>query len=266
VPDMTDETLKAAPEIADDETPPADGTAALRETARRDGRHGRRLAKYRGLAAELNRPNLKDEIAAHLRNMILSGALHPGDKIMQDEIAEELAVSKQPVREALIALESEGMIDNVPRQGSFVAMLEPEDVVDHYIIFGMLSGLAAERAAARLEPEQFDELERLFLEMSNETDPHRQEQLNSEFHGIINRVGGSMRLRSVLRTLAKSLPSRFFEVATDWNIWAATDHREILDALKARDGTRAAMLMQRHLQHGGDVTVRGLREAGFWSS
>lgn len=211
------------------------------------------------------RQNLKDEIAAHIRNLILSGELRPGEKILQDQVALDLAVSRLPVREALIALESEGLVKNIPRKGSYVAMLKPEDVIDHFIVFGMLSGLAAERAANRLTADQFDQLERLVEEMDRETDPMIQENLNGQFHEIINRAGSSLRLRSLLRGLAKSIPSKFFEMPTGWSDWARSDHKAIIDALRSRDGRAAAELMQQHLRNGGEAAVRGLRGVGFWA-
>lgn len=210
------------------------------------------------------RPNLKDAIADHVRSQILSGALRPGDRIPQDSIAETLSVSRLPVREALIALEAEGLIVNEPRRGSYVARLKAADVVDHFMVVGLLSGVAAERAAGRLSPAQLDELDRLCDAMEAEPDPARQEELNGRFHAIINRAGSSLRLRSLLRGLSQSIPSNFFSMPTDWRDWGGHDHRLIVAALRVGDGAEAARLTREHLVHAGDVAVQGLRAVGFW--
>lgn len=212
------------------------------------------------------RPNLKDVIADHVRSLILSGALRPGDRIPQDGIAEALAVSRLPVREALIALASEGLIVNEPRRGSFVARLTVEDVLDHFMVVGLLSGVAAERAAGRLSPEQLDELDRLCDAMEAETDPRLQEELNGRFHALINRAGSSLRLRSLLRDLSRSIPSDFFSMPTGWREWGGHDHRRIVAALRSGDGAEAARVSREHLLQAGTIAVDGLRAVGFWDA
>lgn len=216
------------------------------------------------LAAVQIRPNLKDEIANHVRSLILSGSLRPGDRIPQDDVATALSVSRLPVREALIALEAEGLVENLPRKGSYVAMLQPEDVIDHFMVVGLLSGVAAERAAGRLDADQLTELERLCVAMERERDAAEQEALNTRFHAIINRAGSSLRLRSMLRSLSRSIPSTFFEMPTDWQEWAGHDHRAILAAVRNGDGAEAARLTREHLRNGGEAAVTGLRAVGFW--
>ena len=86
------------------------------------------------------RHNLADEVATHIRTAILAGRLRSGERIDQDAIADELGVSRLPVREALIALDKEGLVNTIPRKGSYVARIDREDIADHYEIFGQLSG------------------------------------------------------------------------------------------------------------------------------
>ena len=218
-------------------------------------------------AADLRRlrPNLKDDVAAHLRERILSGALRPGAKINQDAVAEQLGVSKLPVREALITLEGQGLVDTVARRGAFVAPLTAEDVLDHYAVYGLVSGLAAERAATTISDEALGELETLVQRMEASGSPSEQEELNFAFHRLINRAGGSRRLLSVIRLLAGNIPARYFEFTVDWPERAQRDHREILAALCARDGPAAAAALNDHLRAGGEYAVRMLRDSGFWS-
>jgi DNA-binding GntR family transcriptional regulator len=210
------------------------------------------------------RHNLKDEVATHLRDLILSGEYRPGQKIDQDQIAEELGLSKLPVREALITLETEGLVENIARRGAFVAALTPDDVIDHYTMYGLLSGMAARRAAANLTEDELADLETVLSKMEASTDPSEQETLNWRFHEILNRAGGSRRLLSVLRLLSRNIPSRFFEVTTDWPDHAHADHRRILDALQHRDGEAACTAMSDHLREGATYAVNMLRSAGFW--
>lgn len=209
-------------------------------------------------------PNLKEQVSSHIRELILSGELRPGQRIDQDELAEDLGVSKLPVREALIVLEGEGLVDNVARRGAFVAPLTREDVRDNYVIYGIVSGLAARRAAERLSDEEIDVIGEIVTRMEQSADPAEQEELNFVFHRTINRAGGSRRLTSVLRLLSNTIPAGFFEFTTDWPERARDDHRRILQALRTRDAEGAAQLISEHLRAGGEFAVRMLEEARFW--
>ena len=203
-------------------------------------------------------------VAARLRELIFYGELRPGTKIDQDELAEQLGVSKLPVREALITLETEGIVDNLPRRGAYVAPLSRTDVRDHYNVFGMVSGLAAARAATALSAEQLEALEELAGQMESSDSLSEQEELNFRFHRIINRAGGSRRLRSVLLLLGRSLPTRFFGFTPGWGEVAHRDHREILRAFHARDEQAARSAMEKHLRDSADYAVRILEDVGFW--
>lgn len=208
--------------------------------------------------------SLKDIAAAAIRERIFSGDLKPGSKVDQDALAAELGMSKLPVREALISLDSEGLINSIARRGAFVAELTRDDIRDHYQIFGTVAGLAAQRAATSLTDEQLDELTRLLKEMESVDDPVAQERLNHEFHRLINLAGQSRRLTSVLGLLSKSLPSHFYEFHTQWADTARKDHRRILRALKRRDAEAASKAMSDHLRRGADHAVAFLESTGFW--
>lgn len=208
--------------------------------------------------------SLKDLAAAAIREGIFSGDLRPGSKVDQDALATELGMSKLPVREALISLDSEGLINSVARRGAFVSELTGDDIRDHYQIFGTVAGLAAERATNSLTDEELEELAALLTEMEAADDPATQERLNHKFHRKINVAGQSRRLGSVLGLLSKSLPSHFYEFHTAWADTARRDHRRILEALKARDAEAASKAMSDHLRRSADHAVAFLESTGFW--
>ena len=212
----------------------------------------------------VNHPSLKDAAAAYLREQILAGRLTPGTKVDQDEISEALGMSRLPVREALIELAHESLIDAVPRRGAFVARLERADIIDHYRIFALVAGLAASRAATSLTDEQLAELASVHASFVAATDPEAQAQWNHEFHRIINRAGGSRRLTSVLALLSRSLPVRYFEFAPNWAEASARHHARILTALEERDAHEAQRLMEHHVAESGALAVEILQEMGYW--
>ena len=209
-------------------------------------------------------PNLKKIAEAYVRQAIFSGKLRPAQKIDQDAIADQFGFSKLPVREALISLEHEGIVENIPRRGAFVANLTREDILDHYWLIALTAGIAAHRAAGQLDDEQLGELGRVLDELDTAGSPARMDELNGLFHRMINRAGGTLRLRSALRLLSQTMPENFFEFAQGWNENASAQHHRIFAALSASDGAEAERAMVDHIKAGGQFAVRRLEEVGFW--
>lgn len=215
-----------------------------------------------------HRANLNQEVAQHIRDLILSGEARPGTKIDQDQVAENLGVSRLPVREALITLEAEGVIANVPRRGSYVAQLEPDDFKDHYEMFGHLSGMAAARAATIKDPSLIAKLRAINADMRKSTIPADRDALNVEFHRLINKAGSSRRLRSVLRILSNSMPTSFFAQQPEWEWKKDTldEHDAIVDAIEAGDSAAADNAVAVHFHNTGEQAVRMLQDSGFWNA
>lgn len=101
---------------------------------------------------------LAKEVVAYICELVLSGALKPGTKIYQEAVSGALAVSRSQIREALVIQGHEGLFDVTPRQGAAVAQLTPEDFVDHFGLFGVVSGQAAAMAAELLKGGEIDQL------------------------------------------------------------------------------------------------------------
>jgi len=214
------------------------------------------------------RQNLKQDVAKQLRDAIFSGSMRPGERIDQDALAASLGVSRLPVREALITLETEGMVVNVVRRGVFVAALEPEDILDHFAMYGALSGVAAARTASRPDPALLEELMAISAQMRAGTDPRELDRLNFAFHRLINKSGGSRRLITVLRILSNNMPSQFFTGSKEWDFRerAFDEHDEIIAAIRAGDGRGAAAAVTNHFRHVGEQAVLSLRSVGFWDN
>ncbi|HUG83029.1 MAG TPA: GntR family transcriptional regulator [Euzebya sp.] len=212
------------------------------------------------------RGKLKDLAAAHIRLQIANGELHPGERIDQDAVAEEVGISRLPVREALIQLESEGLVRVIPRRGVVVEALTPEDIRDTYRMYGFASGIAAERAARHATDDDLRVLGDLLGKMDQTSDRAELEQLNDQLHARINQLGMTARLRSILRALAPSLYSGFFYGDQEWVHRARQEHDEIVSALLRRDPTAARAAMERHLGAIGEHAVEELLKRGFWAT
>jgi len=219
-------------------------------------------------STRFRRQNLKQDVARYLRDQIFSGVLKPGERIDQDGLAEAVGVSRLPVREALIKLEAEGMVVNLPRRGAFVAQLAPEDITDHFEMYGVLSGVAAARAASLGSTQLVDDITEISSRMRNATDPDAHDQLNFRFHQLINKAGASGRLVSVLRILSDNMPSHFFTSNNEWAFRerAFAEHDQIVAAIRAGDSAGAASAVANHFRHVGEQAEHSLRAAGFWDN
>lgn len=102
---------------------------------------------------------LKDHVYDYIANQILIGKLHPEDKINENSICSELAISRTPVREALIQLASEGILDNVPRKGFIVKSLSKKEASELYVLLGHLDGLAAKVACPYLTEKMYRDMQ-----------------------------------------------------------------------------------------------------------
>jgi DNA-binding GntR family transcriptional regulator len=205
---------------------------------------------------------MSEEVATHIRERIFDGTLERGQRVPQDAIAAELGVSRLPVREALITLETEGLVDSEPHRGTFIVPIRAEDIEDHYRIYGMVQGLATARAATRITEPVLRKLEELHEQMVRATDSDELHDLNWEFHTLINKTGGSRRLLSVLRQLSHNLPRSVYEMPSGGGPVANKGHAKILAALRSGDTAAADAASREHVRLEGDRVVRTLRDLG----
>jgi DNA-binding GntR family transcriptional regulator len=209
---------------------------------------------------------MPDDVAGHIRRSILTGELRPGTKIDQEAIGAALGVSRSPIREAIVILGQEGLLDLTPRRGAAVAQLTPDDIVDHYELFGVVSGRAAAIAAETLKDDQIDELTAIheaFRAAPPDTPPGTLSSLNDDFHRIINACA-PRRTRWLLRLLERSVPADYYEFTDGWNAQAAAHHTTILDAITLRQPDRARRAMEHHLHESGVAAADALTTRGFW--
>ena len=215
-------------------------------------------------AAPRRRPNLAEEVAAHIRDAILAGRLKPGQRIDQDAIAEELGVSRLPVREALISLDREGLVHTIPRKGSYVSRIDRGDIADHYQIFGQVAGLAAARAVSRMDDAGIERLATLHEGMSASVTLEEQQRLNHEFHRTINKAAGSQRMSSMLQLLSRSLPMPYVDFPAEWLAEANRQHKDILDAFRRRDTLAAQRAMEQHINASARHAIEVLERLDFF--
>ncbi len=204
---------------------------------------------------------LNDLVTEQLRDAILSGRFPPGTALNQRDIADQLSVSRMPVREAFRALELEGLIRGLPRRKAVVVTLQPEDVAEIVDILATLEARAAERIAERLDGEAIDRLRALNAELrASPSDVIRRIELDLEFHGLICQQPAT-RTALLVQTHRNAL--RPYVMATDGlasrRAEAEAEHDAIVAAFVRGDSAGAAAAVDRHVRAEGHALVAWLK-------
>jgi DNA-binding GntR family transcriptional regulator len=221
--------------------------------------------------ASLARNKLGQETTRHLREALLTGRYAAGDRMAVEELARMFGVSTMPVREALLTLANEGLLEVLPRRGFRVMPLKLRDIDDAFRVHALVAGLLAEEAAALIDPAGIAGLWAIqqAIEQAFETEEDRHElasrveDLNFQFHRAINHVPDAKRLRWFLRAANRYVPRRFYETVAGWNEATRERHPAIIEALEARDGARARALMEEHVTEAGRLVRRHQEESGL---
>lgn len=211
------------------------------------------------------RPQLSDEVASYVRELILSGRLAAGEYLRLDRLAADLGMSSTPVREGLLLLRGEGFLQLEPRRGFVVVPLTEGDISDMYAVQADVAGELAARAATRLSDADLDSLRKLqsLLEDAARQDrPDDVERLNHAVHRTINRAAASPKLSWFLSVVVRYTPRRFFATITGWPEASLHDHGRILAALAERDADAAREAMRAHILHAGALLTRHLAGPG----
>jgi DNA-binding GntR family transcriptional regulator len=200
-------------------------------------------------------------VAARLRQEIVAGELPAGTRLRQVEIARRLGVSTTPVREALAALQREGLVQLHPQRGAVVFLPSVEDLREHYEIRIALEELAVSKTAERFEPAWAEPLEALLVEMRTGPPAERYLALNQQFHSELYARSGRERLVEMIAALrdASSAYLNIFRATRDFPVGHLdSEHHEILQACVARDPARAAAAVHCHLQRTVDRVAEHL--------
>jgi DNA-binding GntR family transcriptional regulator len=191
-------------------------------------------------------------VAERLRAEIVAGKLVAGSKLRQVEIARRFGVSTTPVREALGALQREGLVRLHPQRGAVVFLPTVEDLREHYEIRGALEAVAAARTAERFEESWAPPLEALLDEMSTGPPAARYISLNQRFHNELYAHCERPRLVEMIAGLrdASSAYLHIYRAAEDFPVTRLdAEHRRILAACMARDAQAAAEATREHLEN-----------------
>ncbi len=186
-----------------------------------------------------------------LISAIREGRYAPGDRLREEEVGARLSLSRTPVREALRRLEADGIVEHRPRIGAVLRRFGHAETVELYEMRVVLEGTAADLAARHGTPAEFDTLEALNEEIAaSRHQPARAAEVNQRFHRTLCHAARNRFLPVSARALNHALlllgPTTYGD---DTRIDTVLDqHRDIIAALRARDGQAARVAAEAHLQ------------------
>jgi DNA-binding GntR family transcriptional regulator len=209
------------------------------------------INKLSGLRLQNYQP-LRDVVFEHLRNAILNGDLRPSERLMEVQIAEQLGVSRTPVREAIRKLELEGLVVMIARKGAYVADVSVKDILDVLEVRSVLEGLAASLAAERMTEEELEELEMIsynFKKCLEDKDTEGMIEKDMQFHDRIIRSTRNHKLIQIAQGLQEQVQRFRITYFAEYNELKGVlaDHQEILEAISNRNVERAQKVAQKHI-------------------
>ena len=211
------------------------------------------------VCGQVDRRSLVASVLLRITDDIVAGRLMPGDRIVEERMAEQLGVSRNPVRDALHRLEQMGLIEKVPYRGSFVATLTAEDIQELHVVRSPLEGLAAEILAEQRDPAALARLAAILAEMRQAAaagDQAKIVALDVDFHDALIHLTGNKLLREVWSTV--NLKLRRFILLKRQRMYATLEeavaiHQVILEAITSGSADRAAAEVRSHIDQAGRV-------------
>jgi len=213
--------------------------------------------------SEQDRATLQFKVTNKLREAILKGEFKMGDRLIQEEWAVKLGVSRMPIREALRQLEVEGLVRIEPRRGAIVTPISTDDIEEIYQLRALLEGQAVEKSLPYLEKEDIEELERLHEKMirlkAEEKDVEEYMNLNAEFHKILRGGCPWRRIHAFIDTLWKGIPPYTPSLLSNHLQDSHHEHQLMVNYVKQNEPLKLKAVMEKHILRTRDQLIQVIK-------
>lgn len=200
--------------------------------------------------------SLHGAVTKSLRDAILKGRFKPGERLTESNLAQMFQVSRNPIREALRALQTEGLVEVNPRKGARVRLVSDEEAEEVIELRADLEGINARNAARRCDDEMRAVLQKILEEgneIAKQPDTERLMSINDRFHNVLADAGKNRYLADYVRTLRERTLWLFASARNDRAIESWEEHAAILEAVITGDAELASLLASRHVRKVGEL-------------
>lgn len=203
---------------------------------------------------------LREKILETIRDAIMTGALRPGEKVAEPDLAERFGISRTPIREAFRQLETEGYLTVIPRKGAVVTSFSPRDVEEFYAIKSILEGYAARRACENLTEKELDRLRAVnekLRHLADDGDIRHFFRVHNDFHELFLKAADNEKLSDLVTNLVRKFQRlRFASLSLPGRMHVSVqEHDKIIEAFKRRDADLAETLVRKNAEYGGRVLM-----------
>ena len=199
------------------------------------------------------RAPLHVQVAERLRLLIDSGELAPGTRLNENELCQNMGVSRTPLREAIRSLATEGLVELQPNRGAIVSVVSQDDVTEILPIMASLEGLGGRLAAVQMQADQIKQIRQIHNQMvthyqKNEVTEYF--ETNRLIHELITEGSGNQTLVDTINSLSAKVRRARFSAKMTRESWAraVSEHEEMITALEARDPNRLEAILIQHVE------------------
>jgi len=198
-----------------------------------------------------------------LKGAIVSGDLHPGQRLVESRLSAQMMISRIPVREAIKKLEQDGLVEKLGKGGFIVKNPSREEIEETFGIRAVLEGYAAALATRHMDQSVLKRLEETlewYRDALNQCDIAKMMRLNDQLDDIIFSASANSRLRVLIGNF-RDFVSRYRKVlltCLDYAAISLSDHEKIVEAMKEGEPEKVEQLMRRHLIRGKEILIRDM--------
>ncbi len=215
--------------------------------------------------AVIKKEKLSNKVYTIIKEMIANHRFEPGARMNVEKLSKEFGISRTPVWEAVRRLEQEGLLENIPNRGVFMAVITPQMALALYEVREVLEGMAARLAATRISEKNLAKMESCLVDQGpivKAGDLIAYSRSDFEFHAIIYEASGNPVLEESLQTIKNKMRPFSVRVKPALSL-LYKDHEQILQSLKNRNPEESEKLIRIHNQRVMSL-IREKMDSGFW--
>ncbi|WP_438351257.1 GntR family transcriptional regulator [Paenibacillus sp. FA6] len=200
-----------------------------------------------------SRMSAKERAYAQIQRWIIDGTLQPKEQLIDAELAEALGVSRTPIREALLLLEVQGLVEVHPGKATIVKDIDKDDILKLYPVFASLHALATEITTSLILPEQIEKLKMLnarFAESIENKQPYQAMEMDEQFHNLIVELSDNLYISSfstTIQTHIRRFKYVFLKQHETSTYSSVQEHAAIIEAMEQSDPISASAIMKQNL-------------------